>query len=50
MEPNVKLLIEEMLKQVREEIQVMRVEMKEGFVVHESFVNNRIAEFTVAEE
>jgi hypothetical protein len=50
MEPNVKLLIEEMLKQVREEIQVMRVEMKEGFVVHESFVNNRIAEFAVAEE
>jgi hypothetical protein len=50
MEPNVKLLMEEMLKQVREEIQVMRVEMKEGFVVHESFVNNRIAEFTVAEE
>jgi hypothetical protein len=50
MEPNVKLLMEEMLKQVREEIQVMRAEMKEGFAIHESFINNRVAEFTVAEK
>jgi hypothetical protein len=48
MEPNVKLLMEEMLKQVCEEIQVMRAEMKEGFTVHKSFVNNHVAEFTRA--
>jgi hypothetical protein len=50
MELNAKLLMEEMLKQVREQIQVMRVEMKEGFAIHESFIINRVAEFTAAEK
>jgi hypothetical protein len=50
MEPNTKLFMEEMLKQVREEIQVMQAKMKEGFVVHESFINNRVVEFFATEQ
>jgi hypothetical protein len=42
--------MEEMLKQLREEIQVMWAEMKEVFSIHESFINNRVAEFSTAEQ
>jgi hypothetical protein len=46
MEPNMKLLIEELMKEVCGEIQSLQKEMKDGFskiAAHEVAVNNRIS-------
>jgi hypothetical protein len=54
MEPNMKMLIEELMKEVHDEIQSLRKEMKDGFTkiaVHEVTVNTRISKLaTVVEQ
>jgi hypothetical protein len=53
MEPNTKLLIEELMKEVHGEIQSLRKEMKDGFTeitAHEVAVNTRISELATAAE
>jgi hypothetical protein len=53
MEPNTKLLIKELMKKVRGEIQSLQKEMKDGFTeitAHEVAVNTRISELATAVE
>jgi hypothetical protein len=53
MEPNMKMLIKELMKEVHDEIQSLRKEMKDGFTeiaVHEVTVNTRISKLATVVE
>jgi hypothetical protein len=47
MDPNIRLLVEELVKQVQEKV---REEIRGGFTMHESTVNNRFSEFALMDQ